>query len=134
MSRRHEEATALLAGVQRLLPADAYSAYARVERENDQIIRVGCWAYARRLFHEALADAPVPAGFMLRLIGQLYAMEAQWHEAGWTEPAQRAHLRQRDFATPLNLLKKHRQDSARVFCPSRGWAMRAAFCWGSGSP
>lgn len=106
MSRRHQEATTLLAGFKGVLHADAYSAYAQVERQNEQVIRVGCWAHARRRFHEALAEAPVPAGFMLRLIGQLYALEAQWDQAGWTEPAQRAHLRRRDFACPLNLLRK----------------------------
>jgi hypothetical protein len=38
------------------------------------------------------------------LIRQLYHLEREWDEAGWTEPAQRAHLRQRDFASTLSLL------------------------------
>jgi hypothetical protein len=37
MSRRHEAAT-LLAGFKGVLHADAYSDYAQVERQNDQLI------------------------------------------------------------------------------------------------
>lgn len=106
MSRRHAEATTLLAGFRGVLQSDAYPAYASFAREHEGVVCVGCWAHARRRFHEALEDAPVQAGFVLRLIGHLYALEAQWDEAKWTEPAQRAHLRRRDFACPLSLLKK----------------------------
>jgi transposase len=106
MSRRQAEAVTLLAGFRGVLQSDAYSAYANFAREHEGVVCVGCWAHARRRFHEALEEAPVPAGFVLRLIGQLYALEAQWDEANWTEPAQRAHLRRRDFACTLNLLKK----------------------------
>ena len=38
--------------------------------------------------------------------GQLYHLERTWDEAGWTDPAQRAQLRQRDFARPLARLHK----------------------------
>lgn len=106
MSRRQAEAVTLLAGFRGVLQSDAYSAYANFAREHEGVVGVGCWAHARRRFHEALEEAPVPAGFVLRLIGQLYALEAQWDQANWTEPAQRAHLRKRDFACTLNLLKK----------------------------
>ena len=106
MSRRHAEATTLLAGFKGVLQSDAYPAYATFAREHEGVVCVGCWAHARRRFHEALEHAPVQAGFVLRLIGQLYALEAQWDEAEWTEPAQRAHLRQRDFAGTLSLLNK----------------------------
>ena len=106
MSRRHAEATTLLAGFKGVLQSDAYPAYANFAREHEGVVCVGCWAHARRRFHEALEHAPVQAAFVLRLIGQLYALEAKWDEAEWTEPAQRAHLRQRDFAGVLSLLKK----------------------------
>jgi transposase len=106
MSRRHAEATTLLAGFKGVLQSDAYPAYAHFAQENEGVVCVGCWAHARRRFHEALDHAPVQAAFVLRLIGQLYALEAKWDEAEWTEPAQRAHLRRRDFACTLSLLKK----------------------------
>jgi hypothetical protein len=106
MSRRQVEVTTLLAGFKGVLQTDAYAGYAAFVRENENVLGVGCWAHARRRFHEALDEAPVQAGFMLRLIGHLYAMEAAWDEAKRTAPAERAWLRQRDFACTLSLLKK----------------------------
>lgn len=106
LSRRQGEATSLLAGFRGVLQSDAYPAYAHFAREHEGVERVGCWAHARRRFHEALKESPGPASFVLRLIGQLYRLEQAWDEAGWTEPAQRAHLRQRDFVLPLGLLHK----------------------------
>ena len=93
----------MLAGFRGVLQSDAYPAYASFAREHAGGVCAGCWAHARRRFHEALEDAPVPAGFVLRLIGHLYVLEAQWDEAQWTEPA---HLRRRDFAGTLSWLKK----------------------------
>jgi hypothetical protein len=106
MSRRHDEVSTLLAGFQGLLQSDGYEAYARFVAQREGLVHLGCWAHARRHFHEALADAPVPAGFILRLIGHLYGMEKTWDEEGIVEPAQRAHLRRRDFAMTLSLLKR----------------------------
>jgi transposase len=105
MSRRQAETTTLLAGFKGVLHSDAYPAYAAFARENQSVICVGCWAHTRRRFHEALEEAPVQAGFVLRLIGHLYAMEAQW-DAKKTAPQERALLRQRDFSCTLSLLKK----------------------------
>ena len=74
MSRRQAEAATLLAGFKGVLQSDAYPAYAAFAREHEGVVCVGCWAHARRRFHEALEEAPVPAGFVLRLIGHLYAL------------------------------------------------------------
>ena len=105
MSRRHEEADSLLAGFSGILQADGYQAYSNFAEANKQVVRVGCFAHARRYFHEALPTAPVAAGFMLRLIGHLYHMENEWDERK-VEPGLRAHLRQRDFELTLRLLRK----------------------------
>lgn len=45
------------------------------------------------------------AGFMLRLIGNLYHMEHEWNERG-VGPEERARLRKRDFEITLRLLRK----------------------------
>ena len=105
MSRAHAETKTLLAGFKGVLQADAYPAYIAFARENEGVCYVGCWAHARRRFHEALEESPVRAGFVLRLIGHLYAMEAEW-DAQATPPTRRALLRERDFACTLNLLKR----------------------------
>jgi hypothetical protein len=102
---RMAHVTPLLAGFKGVLHSDAYPAYAAFARENQSVICVGCWAHTRRRFHEVLEEAPVQAGFVLRLIGHLYAMEAQW-DAKKTAPQERALLRQRDFSWTLSLLKK----------------------------
>jgi hypothetical protein len=106
MSRRHDEVSTLLAGFQGLLQSDGYEAYARFVAQRKGLVHLGCWAHTRRHFHEALAEAPIRAGFILRLIGHLYGMEKHWDEEGLVEPAQRAHLRRRDFAMTLSLLKR----------------------------
>jgi transposase len=82
LSRKHEEADTLLAGFTGVLQADGYQAYASFAKEHKGVVRVGCFAHARRGFHEALDTAPVAAGFMLRLIGNLYHMEHEWDERG----------------------------------------------------
>lgn len=106
LSRRHGELTSLLDGFAGILQSDAYEAYSSYARANPQIVPVGCWAHARRGFFEALHEAPVQAGFILRLIGHLYQMERQWDEEAIADPVQRAHLRTRDMGWTLSLLKK----------------------------
>jgi hypothetical protein len=57
-SRRHEEAEGLLGRHQGLLHSDGYEAYPAYVRTHPGVIWLGCWAHARRKFHEALAEAP----------------------------------------------------------------------------
>lgn len=106
MSRRHEEAASLLQGYRGLLQSDGYEAYASLVRANAGIVQVGCWAHARRYFHDALGEAPVRAGFVLRLIGHFYHWEKTWDEAGLGQPVLRAARRQSEFGLTLRLLKR----------------------------
>lgn len=114
-SRRHDELTSLLAGFKGVLQSDAYGAYASHERKHDDIVRVGCWAHARRYFHQARDRHRKPAELMLRLIGQLYRLEAEWDEANVGN--QRAALRQEHFAGPLRWLRKLAVGLARKELP-----------------
>ena len=104
LSRRHGELTSLLAGYRGLLQSDAYEAYPRFAQANAGVTRVGCWAYARRYFFEALQEKPKAAQLVLRLIGRLYAHERAWDEA--KIGTERAALRQKYFARPLYWLRK----------------------------
>ena len=106
LSRRHEEVSSLLRGYKGLLQSDGYQAYAAFVKANAGVVHLGCWAHARRGFHEALEEAPVRAGFVLRLISHFYRLEKTWDEAGLTGPALRAHLRQSEFGLTLKLLKR----------------------------
>jgi transposase len=56
------------------LQTDGYAVYESLARERSDLILIGCWAHARRGFHEALTESPRAAWF-LRQIGLLYAVE-----------------------------------------------------------
>ncbi len=60
------------------LQCDAYSGYrAYAKGCAGRITLAGCWAHARRKFHEAREQSPRQAGWLLRQIGHLYRIEAQ---------------------------------------------------------
>ncbi|OIQ67014.1 transposase IS66 family protein [mine drainage metagenome] len=103
-SRAHDELTSLLGSFRGVLQSDQYGAYASHERKTEGIVRVGCWAHARRRFHEALEERPKAANLVLRLIGMLYRLEAQWDETNVGEA--RAALRRVHFARPLRWLRR----------------------------
>lgn len=56
------------------LQADGYAAYESLARERTDLILIGCWAHARRGFHDALGESKLAAWFV-RQIGWLYAVE-----------------------------------------------------------
>ncbi len=104
LSRRHGELTSLLEGFQGVLQSDGYEAYPSYVRSHAGVAWVGCWAHARRYFVEAMGDRPKAVQLVLRLIGQLYRLEAAWDEAEVGD--RRAALRQEHFARPLRWLRR----------------------------
>jgi len=63
------------------LQCDGYAAYGAFLKERGEAITLaGCWAHARRHFHEAREHAPQHAGFILRQIQHLYRIEKQLRE------------------------------------------------------
>jgi len=56
------------------LQTDGYAAYESLARARQDLVLVGCWAHARRGFHEALGESKLAAWFV-RQIGLLYAVE-----------------------------------------------------------
>ena len=60
---------------------DGYAAYrAFANRRNGAIELAGCWAHARRKFHQALEQSPKTAGWIMRQIQHLYRVEAGLRE------------------------------------------------------
>ena len=118
LSRRHDELSKLLPGFQGTLQGDGYQAYAGMAKGNDKVVRVGCWAHARRKFHEALKESPVAALHVLRLIGHLYRCEREWKEGGQCGPALRASLRSSHFGLTLPLLKRTAEALAKRTLPN----------------
>jgi hypothetical protein len=82
----------MLKGFEGYLQADAYPAYDRLFADGT-IIEVGCWAHARRKFHEARTGAPEPAHIALAYIKRLYQVEDR---AEGLDDAGRLELRQKE--------------------------------------
>jgi transposase len=60
------------------LQCGGYSAYPTfAQRRSGAITLAGCWAHARRKFHEALDQAPPTAGWVVRQIQHLYRVEKE---------------------------------------------------------
>ena len=94
-SRSGAVAEYLLSGYRGTIMVDGYSAYNQLK--SDEIQRLGCWAHARRKFHEAKQAQPKgksgKADQALAWIQKLYAIEKQVMQLD-TEPERRAYRQQ----------------------------------------
>jgi hypothetical protein len=61
------------------LQCDAFAGYDAVFANSD-LVEVGCWAHARRKFHDARLADPGRAMSMRTMIGKLYEVEKAWRE------------------------------------------------------
>jgi transposase len=75
-----------LEGFAGYLQADAFSGYDRI-CAGSKVIRVACWAHARRKFYDARRTDPRPAHQALARIGQLYKIEDACKELSADERA-----------------------------------------------
>jgi len=75
VSRSREGPRAFLNNFRGKLQTDGYSVYESLAKERDgQLILIGCWAHARRGFHEALSEGR-SAAWIVGQIGLLYGVE-----------------------------------------------------------
>jgi transposase len=80
ISRSREGPRAFLKEFQGKLQTDGYGVYESLARERGkELILVGCWAHARRGFHEALGEGR-SAAWLVGQIGKLYAVEKHLRE------------------------------------------------------
>lgn len=79
ISRSREGPQEFLKNFRGKLQTDGYSAYESLAKARSDLTLVGCWAHARRGFHEALAETKL-AAWLVRQIGQLYAVEKKLRE------------------------------------------------------
>ena len=88
-----------------VVQSDGFSAYKAFAQGRPGIQLAGCWAHARRKFHEALKESPVRAGWVLRQIQHLYRVESRCREkkAG---PGLRQWHRQQESASIVERLGK----------------------------
>src|SRR5690606_23683719 len=124
LSRRHGELTGLVTDFKGVLQSDGYSGYDAHAANHPEVIRVGCWAHARRKFAAAQSEDPQAVRVALKLIGRLYRLERAWDEADAAAKQQRdvtarARLRTIHFdrslrwlhALALALRSRHRPKS-----------------------
>lgn len=88
-----------------VLQCDAYAAYPAFANKREGIELVGCWAHARRHFHEAREHVPLRANWILYQIQNLYRIEARLRKSK-AGPALRAAVRTAQSAMVLNRLKR----------------------------
>jgi transposase len=79
VSRSREGPKEFLKNFRGKLQTDGYPAYESLVKERDDLTLIGCWAHARRGFHEALVESKLAAWFV-RQIGLLYAVEKELRE------------------------------------------------------
>ena len=80
VSRSREGPRAFLQSFRGQLQTDGYGVYESLARERgEDLILIGCWAHARRGFHEALGEGRA-AAWLVGQIGRLYAVEKQLRE------------------------------------------------------
>jgi transposase len=84
VSRSREGPRDFLKAFKGQLQTDGYGVYESLARERgEELVLIGCWAHARRGFHEALGEGRA-AAWIVGQIGQLYAVEKalREHRAG----------------------------------------------------
>jgi transposase len=109
LSRRKGELTGLVGDFAGVLQTDGYEVYDAHAAERPEVIRVGCWAHARRKFAEAQGEDPKAMRVVLKLIGRLYRLEREWDMADAEaqrarDAAARTRLRATHFARSLRWL------------------------------
>lgn len=132
LSRRHEEVERLLGDYHGVLQSDGYEGYPAYVRTHAGVEWIGCWAHARRKFFETAAERPKTAERVLRLIGQLYRLEAEWDEAKIGE--KRTVLRQEHFARPLARLRRLVTALQSRVLPKSGLGQACAYLLGHWAP
>lgn len=93
LTRRHGELTTLLTDdYVGLVQSDGYEAYDAYAAKRQGVLRIGCWAHARRKFFEAQKYSPRIANAALRMIRRMYQREREWDEQN-LDPEQRQAAR-----------------------------------------
>jgi transposase len=85
-----------------VLQVDAYSGYEALLRTG-KMVEAGCWAHARRGFHNALGMVPEEAGNVLATIRRLYDIERDATQHGFDDDMRLA-LRKQESAPLLEAL------------------------------
>ncbi|MFA8451959.1 MAG: IS66 family transposase [Bacteroidales bacterium] len=97
-SRAQKVVIDLLQNYQGAVQTDGYEAYSIYEKKQG-VLLLGCWAHARRKFHESLKEDKEGAEYALAQIRNIYKVEAMADDQN-LDHSQRAELRKR-LAHPI---------------------------------
>ena len=114
-SKSQEECCRPLAGFTGVLQADATAGFKPLY-ESGLVRHAGCMAHARRRFYDARKQAPEEAKEVLRLIRDLYKIEAEAREKGLDSKG-RAELRKEKARPLLSKLKTYVQKLGLIALP-----------------
>jgi transposase len=101
-----------------VLQSDGYGVYAGVAKKRPGMALLGCWTHARRRAVDALkSGAGAPALTLVKEIGELYAIETEVTERGYTA-AQRGYYRYAKCRPVFRRLKARFEELKRTELPS----------------
>ena len=109
-SRKRDGPAEFLKNYRGYLQADAFGGYDGIYAGSDgRIVEAGCWAHARRKYHESRRHDAARMETALAWIGQLYAVEkelrqlreSQWQEVSLEEQAARVAAQRQARSRPL---------------------------------
>jgi transposase len=114
-SRARDGPAEVLEDFRGYLQTDAYSSYESVVLKSaGRIIPAGCWAHARREFHDARFNQPREANYVLGLIWQMYDIE---DEIRLISPEQRLAVRKERTVPILKRLEVYLREQRDVALP-----------------
>ena len=102
-SRSRAGPSAFLSGFKGYLQTDCYAGYDEIVRLRS-IVRLGCWAHARRGFYKAKSCHPDACKLILGMIQKLYHIEREAKAAG-VAPEAKVELRRKEALPILQVLK-----------------------------
>ena len=124
--RSRDGPAAFLEGFAGALQSDGYAAYDAFD-DLEQITAYGCWAHARRYFHEALESAPEQARPVLEWVAQLYAVERVLREQD-APTHERERVRQEQAVPVLEGLKSYLESNPGL--PKSPWGQAVGYALG----
>jgi len=109
------------------LQSDGYGVYASAAQRRPGVTLIGCWTHARRRAADALkSGAGEPALALVKEIGELYAIEREATERGYSA-AQRGYYRYAKCRPVFKRLKARFEELKRTELPSSHLADAASY-------
>jgi transposase len=94
-SRGHRVPLEYLGDYSGIIQCDGFSAYVALADKKPALVLAGCWAHVYRKVREAIKHHPIQAGWIIRQMQHLYAVEKELRQTNAT-PEQRLKKREKE--------------------------------------